>query len=838
MDTLFADVVVPLAVPMRYTYRVPADWNDEIIPGQRVLVQFGKSKLYTGIVYALHTQAPRAYTAKYLEAILDEDPVVTALQLKFWDWMAFYYCATPGEVMNAALPAGLKLSSQSKVQLNPAFSLEEATDTHFTAKELQLLDALQQNQNLAVEGLGTLLGLRGPQALVNRLLKKGAVQIVEEVKEKYKAKRIRVLRFTEAYRSEEKIKALLGELEKQAFRQAECVLRFLQQLKTVSARTNTEQAYREWINLSESGSGHDSQSWKALLKKGIFEEDWVEVDRLHYNKAAQVIKSLSDAQEKALADIRAHFAENRITLLKGVTGSGKTEIYIHLIQEHLQRGEQVLYLLPEIALTSQLINRLSAVFGERVGVYHSRFSESERVEIWNKVLNFSEASGQNAGHPNCQVVIGARSALFLPYRKLGLVIVDEEHDASFKQHNPAPRYQGRDSALYLAGLHQAKVLLGSATPSAESWYLCREGKYALVELPEQFVKGGGTDVLLCDLKYYQQSNQMKGGFSPPMFSAINEALEKKEQVILFQNRRGFAPYTECRDCAHVPGCVQCDVSLIYHKQQQKLICHYCGYSQLPPSTCPACGGKHLQFKGLGTEKIEEEVELLFPQAKVSRMDLDSTRSKYAYRQIIDDFEAGKTDILIGTQMVTKGLDFRRVQVVGLLNADSLLHFPDFRSFERAYQLITQVRGRAGRDKTRGKVIIQSSNPDHPVLKWVRDGHYEETMQHILQERHTFHYPPYTRLTEVQVIAADQNELNHLAQHLHGLLQPHFGKDLLGPEFPLVPRIRNYYHKSLLIKTPRQGKAADLRRIIHEAAESLHAAHRNWKYRLSINVDPN
>lgn len=834
-ETYFVDVIVPLSVPKRYSYRVPAEWNDAVTVGKRVLVQFGKSKIYTGIVYAVHQNAPREYTAKYLDAVLDDEAVVNSTQLRFWDWLSYYYCAHPGEVMNAALPAGLKLSSTSQVQLNPEFNFEESAHDLFTEKEHVLLDALHTQHSLDFDQLANILKVKSAHALVQKLIKKKAVLIYEDVKERYKPKLQHLIRLAEEHHSPGNLKRLLEQLEKKAFKQAEVLLKYLQ-LQRANAGGKTTM---EWVQAKDLAAGSELSAVKALLKKHVFEEKFREVGRLLFESASQLQKSLNLAQENVLKEIQSAFAEHKPVLFQGVTGSGKTEVYIHLIHQALQRNEQVLYLLPEIALTTQLITRLRAVFGELVGVYHSRFSENERVEIWNKVLQFNPDTGsKNNTSGQCRVILGARSALFLPFQKLGLVIVDEEHDGSFKQYDPSPRYQARDSALYLAFLHGANVLLGSATPSVESFYLAKQGKYKLVTLHTQYSEGGGTHVQVCDLNYFQTTQQMRASLSRPLFEGIQTALSKKQQVILFQNRRGFAPYTECRDCAHVPHCVQCDVSLIYHKHQDKLVCHYCGYSMIPPKVCAACGSSNLHYKGLGTEKIEEDVEILFPEAKIARMDLDSTRSKYAYKQIIDDFESGAIDILIGTQMVTKGLDFKNVQVVGILNADSILNFPDFRSFERAFQLITQVKGRAGRGNEKGTIYIQTSHPDHKVLEFVKEHNTADFFSETLKDRQQYFYPPFSRLFELTVISSDLNEVNHLANELFRELQVVFKTNLLGPEFPLVSKIKNRYHKRILLKVSREDNGKKIRGAIFSSLENLQFRHKTWKYRVAIDVDPN
>lgn len=841
VETFFADVIVPLGVPNKFTYRVPAALNEELAVGKRALVQFGKSKIYTGIIYSIHQTAPKEYEVKYLEAILDDAPVVTRTQLQFWDWLGFYYCANPGDVMNAALPSGLKLSSTSHVQLNPGFNFEESNLTAFTEREHLILDALHATPNLSFDNLSELLKVKAIQPILNNLLKKNAVVVYEEVKDKYKPKLQSFLKLGPKAGSETALQELLNQLEKKAFKQAEALLYFLHLSKVKDGRAG------DWVKKNELTRKADAAAVSALVKKGILLEEQLEVGRLLFEKGSATDKPLSKQQSDAYLQVKQGFESRKPVLLHGVTGSGKTEVYIRLIKDALLQNKQTLLLVPEIALTTQLITRLRAVFGELVGVYHSRFSENERVETWNNVLaqtpepdrplSRAEAPGHEAQNKEYKIILGARSSIFLPFGSLGLVIIDEEHDNSFKQQDPAPRYHARDAALYLATLHQAGILLGSATPSVETYYNALQGKYSLVELKQQFSEGGGTQVEVCDVKYFEQTQQMKASLTPPLFGAVEKALAAKKQVILFQNRRGFAPYTECRQCGHVPHCVQCDVSLIYHKQLQKLVCHYCGYSVTPPKTCSACGSNQLYYKGMGTEKIEEDVETLFPKAKIARMDLDSTRSKYAYKQLIDEFEAGAIDILIGTQMVTKGLDFDNVAVVGVLNADSSFNFPDFRSFEKSFQLITQVRGRAGRKKEIGEVFVQTTQPQHPVLGYILENNFKRFFEDTLREREQYFYPPFSRLFELNVISKDLNEVNHLAAELFALLKPAFGENLLGPEFPLISRIKNQYYKRILIKIPRKHPPQTARQAIYSALDELQSRYKNWRYRVSVDADP-
>jgi primosomal protein N' (replication factor Y) (superfamily II helicase) len=830
--TLFANVIVPLGVPNLFTYRIPADLTDEAVPGKRVLIQFGKKRIYTGIIRSVHETAPKEYQAKYIETILDDAPIVSEVHLHFWDWIAFYYCCNPGDVMNAALPSGLKLSSTSNIQLNADFNFEEGGG-YFSDKEMLLIEALHTTPVLPIEKVTEITGVRVSQTLINKLIKKSAIVVYEEVRDRYKPLLKPFLKLSAPYKEESALKIVLDTLEKKAFKQAEALIAFL------SIQQSQEAAVNGWVKKAHLVKKTDAAAVNALVKKTILEEQLFETGRLIFEKSGTVFKMLSDGQQHALRETQAAFADHKPVLLHGVTGSGKTEIYISLIREALAQNKQVLYLVPEIALTTQLITRLRAVFGEQVGVYHSKFSENERVEIWANLIGHEtrkEDAGPVRENPDYRIILGARSALFLPFTALGLVIIDEEHDPSFKQQDPAPRYHARDAAIYLASLHKCNIILGTATPSLESYANVQNGKYARVELKSQFVSGSGTEVQVCDIHKFEDSNQMRASLTPPLFEAIRSSLARKQQVILFQNRRGFAPVTVCRKCGFIPHCVQCDVPMIYHKQRQKLVCHYCGYAVTPPATCPACGSAALHYRGMGTEKVEEDIEVLFPDAKIARMDLDSTRSKHAHRQLIDEFETGNIDILIGTQMVTKGLDFSNVEVVGILNADNLLNFPDFRSFERAFQMMTQVRGRAGR-AGKGHVFIQTTRPDHPVIKHVTDRSIDDFYRELLNERQQFFYPPFSRLFSLTVMSRDANEVNHLSQELFNLLKPHFGAHLLGPEFPPVSKIRNDYHKRLLVKVARTINATTPRAQILNAINTLHNNFKSWKFRVVINVDP-
>ena len=828
--TLFIDVIVPLSVANKFTYCVPKEMNEFIAVGKRVIVQFGKTKFYTAVVYNVHNNPPKDYAAKYIDSILDDEPIVTSSQLQLWDWISHYYVCNPGDVMNAALPSGLKLSSTSHITINPDFSLDEMPYDYFTEKEHAVLEALMVNASLSFEDVSVMLSLKTVQVFISKLIKKGAIVIYEEIKDKYKPKLVDYIGVHPTLLNNElQLKEVLDTLEKKAFKQAEVLLSVLHLLKTDETAKQLGLVKKSVLLKT-----FDSAAIKGLVKKEVLIETELETSRLLFDNKEKTNKTLNDFQVQAVKDVEQQFETKQAVLLHGVTGSGKTEIYSELINKVIAQGKQVLYLVPEIALTTQLINRIRAVFGNSVGIYHSKFSENERVEIWNSILHEGD-NKLDAKHFN--IVLGTRSALFLPFNNLGLIIIDEEHDNSYKQQDPAPRYHARDAAMYLANLHKAKVLLGTATPSFESYYNALHNKFGLVRIAERHGNASLPTTVVCDLKKENQQHQNKGIFSHQLVTAITQALAKKEQVILFQNRRGFAPYTECTSCNWIPHCTHCDVALIYHKQTNKLSCHYCGYTMQPPNACGACGNNNLKYKGFGTEKIEEEIEILFPSAKVARMDLDTTRSKYAYKQLIDEFELGNIDILVGTQMVTKGLDFDNVSVVGVLNVDSVLNFPDFRSYEKAYQLIVQVSGRAGRKDKKGTVYVQTNQPEHTVINHVLADNYLQFYQSQINEREQFHYPPFTRVIELSVVSKDVVVVNDIAQQLANQLKPLFGGMMLGPEFPLVAKIKDQYHKRILLKINREYSPTQVRNLLKQEIDTLQYNNKKSIYRLQVDADP-
>lgn len=827
-QTLFVDVLLPLAVPNLYTYRVPFELNDRVKPGLRVLVQFGKSKFYSALVKRVH-ETPPDYTAKYVEELLDTLPIVNEKQFAFWDWVSGYYLCYRGEVMNAALPSGLKLSSETKLTLNTELDFKSET---LSDNEYILMEALETRNVLSYHEAAQVLSLKNPQPVIKELLKKGLILLHEELREKYKPRMVYYVRLHENYSGEQKLKEVFELLEKKAYKQLEVLLFYLKENKHDEGSGD-----QRWIKKSLLLKHFEPSVVNALVKKEIFEQKGFETGRFEPDDTVTIQKKLSVAQTKVFEEIERHYETHDVCLLHGVTGSGKTEIYCALIEEVLKQGKQVLYLVPEIALTTQLIARVKKYFGDEVGVYHSRFSDNERVEVWNSVM--AQGPRKDAfNQSNYKIVLGARSALFLPFDNLGLIIVDEEHDSSYKQQDPAPRYHARDAAIYLATLHKAKVLLGTATPAIETYYNATQNKFGLVHLTERHGGASMPQIEVINTKSEETKKATSENIvSQQLFEAVQKTLAQREQVILFQNRRGFAPYTECYACGWIPHCVQCDVSLIYHKATQKLTCHYCGYTCMPPKACNACGSTDLRYRGFGTQKIEEEIEILLPEAKLKRMDIDSTRSKHAYKQIIDEFDAGEIDILTGTQMVTKGLDFDHVGLVGVLQADHLLSYPDFRSYERAFQLMTQVSGRAGRKQKKGRVLIQTTQPDHPVIDWVIKHDYLKMYQSLLAERKEHLYPPFTRLFNFTFIAKDYDLLNEASENFGNELKKIFSQRVLGPEFPIVARIKNEYHKQILLKIEREYSAAKVREFLQKMIFDFKADKLFSKVRLKVDVDP-
>ncbi|MEW6469490.1 MAG: primosomal protein N' [Bacteroidota bacterium] len=822
--TYFADVILPLAVPNLFTYRVPLEMNGRIRAGQRVVVQFGKSKLYSALVRKVHESPPRYYEAKYIESILDDEPLVNESQFRLWEWMAAYYMCTVGEVMNAALPSGLKLASETRLLLR---NREEAAGLDLTHDEYMIVSALEANEVLTLDEAARVIGKRSAHPLIKTMIEKNIVIIQEDIKPKFKPKVEVFVRITPFAAEEAHLQELLNELEKRAYKQMELLMAYM---RLSGFHPGAERPEIRKAELLKSVNASDAVL-QGLVRKNALELTERETGRLGEVAAGSGQVVLSPDQQQAMEEVRRQFGKHEVVLLHGVTSSGKTEIYIKLIEEAVAAGKQVLYLLPEIALTAQIINRLRKIFGDQVGVYHSRFNEQEKVEIWNAVI------GAGGEKEKCRIILGARSALLLPFSKLGLVIVDEEHDTSYKQFDPAPRYNARDTASYLAHVHGAKTLLGSATPSLESYDNARSGKYGFVELSTRYGGMQMPEILVADVREARKRKQMRSHFTPLLFESIAHALQHKEQVILFQNRRGFAPQQICELCGWSPECVNCDVTLTYHKYNNLLRCHYCAYQVSPPSRCAACGHDVLKLVGFGTEKIEEELQLMFPDAKSARMDLDSTRGKHAHAQLISEFENRHIDILVGTQMVTKGLDFDNVSVVGILNADSMLNFPDFRAFERSFQLMEQVAGRAGRRNKRGRVIIQTATPAHHIIQHVVHRNFARFYADELLERRNFHYPPYYRLIELTLMHREAEALTGAADLFASELKKHLGSRVIGPAFPLVPRIKNLYLKNILVKIEKESSAASVKEVIRTAMAMMHNHPDHKSVRIQPDVDP-
>jgi primosomal protein N' (replication factor Y) len=813
--TLFVEVILPLAISKAYTYRVPFELNQQIEIGKRVVVQFGKSKIYTAVIYQISEQPPQGYDAKYLIDVLDEKPIVIADQLRLWEWMANYYLCTLGEVMQAALPSALKLASETKIVKN--------TDTTFDKSELNdkeflILDALDIQPELSVGDISKILGQKTVFPVLRGLLAQGIILVSEEIVEKYQARKKTYIKLSAFYDDPENRKQLFEILER-APKQLDLVLSYIQLRKN--------QAEISKADLLET-SGSSAAAVKALIEKEVLIAYEKEVSRLQsHEEDLNADLNLNEVQEDALSLINEQHQHNDVSLLYGVTASGKTAIYIRLIEQYLAQQKQVLYLLPEIGLTTQIIQRLKQYFGNQIGVYHSKFSDQERAEIWQKVL-----SGEY------RIILGARSSVFLPFQDLGLIVVDEEHENSYKQFDPAPRYHARDTAIALASQHQCKVVLGSATPSLESFYNAKIGKYGLVTLTERYGGVQLPDIQVVSIAEETKRKTMQSHFTSVLLEEMKAALSRKEQIILFQNRRGYAPVLVCHTCGFSPKCMHCDVSLTYHKSSGQLHCHYCGYRQELVAACPACGSAKIEQKGFGTEKVEDELSLIFPEARIARMDLDSTRSKNGFQQLLNDFEDGRIDILVGTQMVAKGLDFEKVSTIGIINADAMLNYPDFRAFERSFQLMAQVAGRAGRRNKRGKVIIQAYDTHHRVLQQVIEHDYQGLFETELMERRNYHYPPLYRLINLDIKHKDQGKLYQIADYLAKVLRQQFGDRVLGPEAPLVSRIRNYYIQTLLLKVEKKGVSVQkVKTNLQEILKKFEAESLAKGSIIQIDVDP-
>ena len=812
----FVEVILPLSLAKTFTYEVSEAEFHFVKKGMRVVVPFGKSKMYTALIIDKHQNAPSLYEAKEIDQLLDEKPIVTETQIAHWQWIADYYMCAIGDVYRGAMPSALLLESETIISQKPSIEVDKST---LSDEEFLIYEALQQQSSLRIQDIASILNKKNIFPVIQKLVNKEVLVLQEEVQEQYKPKLVRYIRLHTKYNSDTGLSELL-EILKGAAKQREVVLTYFQ----LSAVEKKPISVKQLVEAANSSAA----IIKALIDKEILEDYLIQEDRVGFDKNLEdKTLLLSVAQQQVCNQIKETFAAKEVCLLRGVTSSGKTEIYIKLIEEHLATGNQVLYLLPEIALTTQLVGRLRAYFGDKVGVYHSKYSNNERVELWRQVLEQS---------PKAQIVIGARSALFLPFSNLSLIIVDEEHEQTFKQVDPAPRYHARDAAIVLAHSHQAKVLLGSATPSIESYYNAQAGKYGLVEILERYGNVQLPEIELVDLKDSYFRKKMTGHFSDSLLEGISTTLTAGEQVILFQNRRGYSPIMECITCGNVPQCQQCDVSLTYHKHKNQLRCHYCGYTMAKPTHCHSCSSVDLTTKGFGTEQIEQELQAIFTEAKIGRMDQDTTRGKFGFEKIIDAFSNQEIQILVGTQMLAKGLDFGNVSLVGIMNADTMLYHPDFRAFERSFQMMTQVSGRSGRSEKRGRVIIQTYNPNHNTIQQVTNNDYFGMYKEQLYDRQIYKYPPYFRLVKLTLKQRDFDKLREGAMWLYQVMSQNLSMPVLGPEEPPISRIRNEYIRTILIKIPQNISIGTTKKTIQKMLNSFEAIPQYRAIKVSINVD--
>jgi primosomal protein N' (replication factor Y) len=820
----YIDVILPLPLPNLYTYGITGEQAELIMPGFRVTVQFGKRKNYTAIVKNVHQNKPGDFKVKGIISVLDDIPIVNLRQLRFWEWISEYYMCTIGEVFKSALPTGLKLESETRI-----FPVEiNNRDIELTDLEMLIHSVLNESHGLTLKQLKPYSGRKDMMPVIKNMLDKGIITVEEHLKVKYKPKYKTYIRLASEFKKKKSFYDLLGKIERYP-KQLSILLKYTELSKMLTDKAPVEVEKSDL--LQKAMAGHSVLN--TLIRKRICETYLKETGRMSekYSPAKKSV-NLNASQKYVFNEIQKKFGEKDVVLLHGVTSSGKTEIYIRLIAEQVSKKKQVLYLLPEIALTVQIIDRLKNSFGDKVGIYHSKLTASERVEIYSNV-NGTLKPGQR----QYQIILGVRSSIFLPFQNLGLIIVDEEHENTYKQHDPSPRYHARDAAILLASVHHAKVLLGTATPSLESYFNAQTEKYGLVKLNERYLNLEMPEIKVVDLKEVRKRKEMLSHFSPLLINSMSKALENKEQVILFQNRRGFSPYIECSNCGWVPVCRHCDVSLAYHKQYNRLVCHYCGYSASNPKSCQSCGSTSLLTRGFGTEKIEDEIAIIFPAKKVARLDLDSARRRNSYQTIISDFETGKVDILVGTQMIAKGLDFNNVKVVGILNADNMLNYPDFRSHERSYQLMAQVGGRAGRKNGRGMVIIQTSDPKNPIIRSVVHNDYESMYHDQLSERKKFNYPPFCRLINITLKHKETGILNRASDELAERLKSLQEVQTIGPEFALISRIQNMNLKNILLKLKKDASLSKCKIQIKDCINHVLSNPSYFNLKISIDVDP-
>lgn len=819
---MFAEIIVPLPLYGTYTYRIPPEIQGAVQVGSRVLVQFGKKKFYTGLISSLHNETP-TYEVKDIVSVLDPKPLVKYPQLKLWNWISEYYLCSVGEVYKAAVPTGLKPESETMISLNEEFGTPEGVK--LTERQAMVVMLLEEKKRLRISDIEKELKIKNVTQIAGSMLDMGIIHIDEKIVERYHAKSETYIELNIERGDQEGLKEFFDKTHRSQYQEKALICWLDLSGWMQSNRPLLDVTRKQLLDLSGISAG----ILRSMIEKGIFRQEKRSINRFNGNDSVkrQDLATLSPQQQRACQEITEQLRSRQSVLLHGVTGSGKTEVYTHLIDHVLKTGNQVLYLVPEISLTTQLTDRLRKVFGDRLLVYHSKFSDSERVDIWKRLLESNEP----------MVVLGVRSSVFLPFGRLGLVIVDEEHESSYKQYDPAPRYNARDTAMVLASMHGAKVVLGSATPSIETYYKATTGKYGLVTLSERYEGAVLPEVEIIDMREQRKKKQNIGTLSSPLIQEMRGALSDNKQVILFQNRRGFAPVVVCQQCGWTPKCENCDVSQIYHKYNNMLKCHYCGYTRALPTVCPACGLNGIEVYGYGTERIAEEVGKNFPEARISRMDLDTTRNKDAYQDIIEDFAAHRTDILVGTQMVSKGLDFGEVRMAGVINADTLLNFPDFRSNERAYNMLEQVAGRAGRRKEKGKVLIQTTNPKENVLEYVKAHDYSSYYQSEIAERERYAYPPFTKIINIYLRNKDGNMVDRAAVIYAKKLREVFGTRVLGPEKPFVGRIALWYIQSIMLKIEAGASMSKVKQILRQIYEQAAAWAEFKSTQIYYDVDP-
>lgn len=823
--TYFADVIVPVPIPGTFTYRVPNIYSEKINIGCRVIVEFGKRKIYTGIIAKIHQNPPQHYKVKYLLDLLEEKPIVNKKQITLFYWIAEYYMSTVGQVFNVALPGGLKMTSESFVQIHPNIG-DYQQEFQYSEPENLLLESLANNGKLNYDEISDLLKTKYIHTVLKSLIQKESIILFNQVRDKYKPRKVRKIRLSSQYFGNKQALENLFEKLKKNVKQQEVLLRYLSK---VPINSNSQINQSGILKLEFLSKDISPSSLNTLVKNNIFEEFKEQVSRFDTTTVfTKRVVTLSENQQEARQSIKDKFKEKNVVLLHGITGSGKTEIFIELIKEQLAAGKQVLYLLPEIALTTQIVNRLLKVFGNEMGIYHSKYSDNERVEVWQGVI-----SGK------FKFIVGVRSAVFLPFYDLSLIIVDEEHESSYKQYHPAPRYNARDVAIVLANYHKGKVLLGTATPSLESYHNALNGKYGLVEMLKRYGKAALPAFEIADVFDERKKKKLKGDFTSHLLTEIARVLDKQEQIILFQNRRGYAPYLSCNECCHVPKCENCSVSLTYHMYSNVLKCHYCGYQEAVPQLCLACGSTSIKTVGFGTQKLEDDLKIFFPQAKIQRMDQDTTRSKYSYQSIIDRFEKRETDILVGTRMVTKGFDFDKVTLVGVFDFDRMIHFPDFRSHEYTFQLITQVSGRAGRKNKSGKVVLQTAGQGSPILDNIIRHDYWAFYQTEILERENFLYPPFCKLIKIVLKGKDKTLVETAAMQYSVVLIAELGKKrILGPQDPVISCIRNMYLQEIFVKIEKnQINIKKVKILLFTKSNALIKDKKFKNIRVVFDVDP-